>query len=102
MTSALDPQQVRKIARLARIRLSDDEQQMFAEQLSRIVAYVGKLNQLDLKDVPPLSHALPVANVFRDDEPHQSLSADEALANAPQRTDRCFKVPRVLDEGSSA
>ncbi len=98
----LQRSEVEKVARLSRIALREDELQLFGEQLSRILDYFGQLNQLDTESVEPLSHALPVANVFRKDQPHQSLPADAALAGAPQRTESSFKVPRVLDEGSSA
>ena len=93
---------VAKIARLSRIAMSDEELDRFSEQLSRIVTYFDKLSELDTSDVEPLSHALPVANVFRDDVPAASLPPEAALANAPARSGMCFKVPRVLDEGSSA
>jgi aspartyl-tRNA(Asn)/glutamyl-tRNA(Gln) amidotransferase subunit C len=99
---ALAREDVARIALLSRIAMSDDELDRFSEQLSRIVAYFDTLNELDTADVEPLSHALPVANVFRDDEPAPSLPAEAAVANAPARSGTCFKVPRVLDEGSSA
>jgi len=98
----LQRSEVEKVARLSRIALSEDELELFGRQLSRILDYVGQLNELDTESVQPLSHALPVANVFRDDLPRESLPADEALAGAPQRTESSFKVRRVLDEGSSA
>ena len=93
--------QVAKIARLSRIAMSDDELATFSEQLSRIVDYFGKLNELDTADVEPLSHALPVANVFRADEPAASLPPEVAVANAPQKAGSSFKVPRVLDESGT-
>jgi aspartyl-tRNA(Asn)/glutamyl-tRNA(Gln) amidotransferase subunit C len=99
---ALQRDDVAKIARLSRIAMSDEELDRFAEQLSRIVTYFDKLNELDTADVEPLSHALPVANVFRDDEPQPSLPPEAAVANAPDRSGTMFKVPRVLDEGLSA
>ena len=95
-------EEVAKIARLSRIAMSDEELAIFGEQLSRIVDYVGKLNELDTRDVEPLSHALAVANVFRADEPGVSLPLEKVLENAPQRTQSGFKVPRVLEEGTSA
>jgi aspartyl-tRNA(Asn)/glutamyl-tRNA(Gln) amidotransferase subunit C len=93
---------VEKVAKLSRIALRDDQVDLFADQLSRILNYVDQLNQLDTEAVEPLSHALPVANVFRDDVPHESLPADQALANTAARTETSFKVPRVLDDGGSA
>ena len=94
--------EVARIAKLSRIAMSEAELEAFGEQLSRIVAYVGKLNELDTSAVEPLSHALPVANVFRADEPAASLPVEQVLANAPERTASSFKVPRVLEEGTSA
>lgn len=102
MSSTISRKEVIKIAALTRLHLDEAELEMFSGQLSRIVDYVSKLNEVDIEGVSPLSHALPVANVFRDDVPAESLSPDEALRNAPQRTEHCFKVPRVLDDGSSA
>lgn len=98
----IERSEVEKVARLSRIALRDGEVELFGEQLSRILDYFGQLNQLNTDDVEPLSHALPVANVFRDDVPHESLPADQALANTAARTESSFKVPRVLDDGSSA
>ena len=95
-------EEVAKIAKLSRIAMSEQELDTFSAQLSRIVDYVGKLNELDTRAVEPLSHALPVANVFRADEPAASLPLERVLANAPERTQSSFKVPRVLDEGTSA
>jgi len=94
--------EVAKIARLSRIAMSDQELETFGAQLSRVVDYVGKLNELETGEVEPLSHALPVANVFREDVPAESLPLEKVLANAPERTRASFKVPRVLDEGTSA
>ena len=94
--------EVAKVARLARIAMSDRELDTFSEQLSRILDYVDKLSELDTADVEPLSHALPVSNVFRDDTPGESLPVDDALSNAPERTATAFKVPRVLDDAPSA
>jgi aspartyl-tRNA(Asn)/glutamyl-tRNA(Gln) amidotransferase subunit C len=93
----LQRQEVEKVAKLARIAISESELEIFSGQLSRIVDYVSKLNELDTSDVEPLSHALPVANVFRDDVPTESLPIEAALANAPERIGDTFKVPRVLE-----
>jgi len=98
----IERDEVAKVARLARIAMTDRELDTFSEQLSRILNYFDKLAELDTTDVEPLSHALPVANVFRDDAPGKSLPVDVALSNAPERTEAAFKVPRVLDEASSA
>ena len=89
---------VRYVAALARLRLTDDEVRRFAAQLGDILAYVGQLQQLDTEQVPPTSHAIPMTNVFRDDAIAPSLPVEAAMANAPQREGHFFKVPRVLED----
>jgi aspartyl-tRNA(Asn)/glutamyl-tRNA(Gln) amidotransferase subunit C len=93
----MDIEQVRKVARLARLDLSDSDLALMAEQLSAILDYVDQLKQLDTEGVEPLAHPLPLQNVFRPDEPAQSLPVDEALRNAPSRLGDFFGVPAVLD-----
>lgn len=101
MSHELTEQQVRHVAKLARLNISDEETRMFAEQLSAILEYVAQLEELDTSEVEPLAHCLPVHNVFREDEPRPSLSQDEALANAPHRDGAFFAVPKVLGEGGA-
>ena len=95
-------QEVRHIALLSRLKPSDEEVRRFAEQLSSILTYVEQLNEADTTDVSPTAHAVPMSNVFRADVPHQSLTPDAALANAPQRDENFFAVPKVLDQDSGA
>lgn len=95
---ALAADQIRYVAALARLTLTDEEVTRFAGQLDQILAYVDTLKQLNTDDVPPTSHAVPMSNVFRRDEPVPSLPVDAALANAPQREGPFFKVPRVLED----
>jgi aspartyl-tRNA(Asn)/glutamyl-tRNA(Gln) amidotransferase subunit C len=99
---ALTPDEVRWVAHLARLDLSDAELETMTRQLAAIVGYVDQLRQINTEAVEPLAHALAVSNVFRDDEPVPSLSVDEALANAPDRRrdargDSFYGVPAVLD-----
>ena len=101
MPEQIDEGQVRHIAVLSRLKLSDQEVATFSRQLSAILAYVGKLNELDTTDVEPTAHAVPIQNAFRKDEPEEPLSVDEALAGAPQRAGSFFKVPKVLDQDSA-
>jgi len=98
----LDESQVRKVAKLARLELTEAEVEEFSGQLSDILDYVEKMNELDTENVEPLAHCLPVSNVFRADEIRESLGAQKALANAPQRDGDFFKVPKILDAGSGA
>ena len=95
---SLTPEQVRHIARLARLGIEDAEVDRFAGQLSEILDYFERLRQVDTEDVPPTAHTLPMHNVFRGDEPVPSLEPDQTLANAPQREGNLFRVRAVLDE----
>jgi len=88
---------VRWVAHLARLELSEAELEVMARQLSSILDYVGQLQQVNTDGVEPLAHPLPVQNVFRADEPAPSLPVDEALANAPDRRGSFYGVPAVLD-----
>ena len=102
MTKKIDEAQVRRVALLSRLELSDEEVVQFSGQLSDIVEYIEKLNELDTDNVEPLAHCLPVHNVLRDDIPRPSLTNDQALANAPEHEDEYFKVPKILDDNSGA
>jgi aspartyl-tRNA(Asn)/glutamyl-tRNA(Gln) amidotransferase subunit C len=90
---AIDREQLTHVAHLARLELSDDELERLGAQLNDIIAAVSKVSELDLSDVPATSHPLDVVNVWAEDEPHESLPVDEALANAPEREGSFFKVP---------
>ena len=92
---AISEDQVRHVARLARLGLSDDEVERFREQLSAILDAVGKVGELDLEDVEPTSHPLDLVNVLGEDEVRPSLSLEDALANAPDAEDGFFGVPAV-------
>ena len=93
----LTPEEVRYNARLARIGLSDDEVSRFQNQLSQILDYFERLQEVDTENVPPTAHTLAMHNVMRDDEPHPSIDKEEVLANAPQREDDLFRVRAVLE-----
>jgi aspartyl-tRNA(Asn)/glutamyl-tRNA(Gln) amidotransferase subunit C len=94
---ALKPEEVRWVAHLARLECTPEEIELFTSQLSQIVEYVNQLQQVNTEGVEPLSHCLPLHNVFREDEAGSSLSVDEALANAPARKGDFYSVPAVLD-----
>jgi aspartyl-tRNA(Asn)/glutamyl-tRNA(Gln) amidotransferase subunit C len=95
MSLSLDD--VRTVAKLARLELTEPELAAMAEQLNRILGYVDQLRQVNTEGVEPLAHPLPLRNVFRDDEPQPSLPVDEALKNAPARVGDYFGVPAVFD-----
>jgi len=97
----IDAQQVRKVAKLARLALTDAEIEEFTGQLGAILQYVEKMNELDTSNVEPLAHCLPIHNVFRADEVQESLGTERTLANAPQRDEAFFKVPKILEDSSA-
>jgi aspartyl-tRNA(Asn)/glutamyl-tRNA(Gln) amidotransferase subunit C len=94
---SLTLEEVRKVAKLGRLDLSDADLALMQQQLSVILDYIAQLNELDTADVEPLAHPLPIENVFRPDEPIPSLSVDAALQNAPNRVGDYFGVPAVFD-----
>ena len=89
--------EVEHVARLARLELSEQEQVTFTGQMDAILAYVDKLNELDTAGIVPTAHAVPMENSFRDDEPAPCLGIDNALANAPDRVEGFFRVPKVIE-----
>jgi aspartyl-tRNA(Asn)/glutamyl-tRNA(Gln) amidotransferase subunit C len=89
----IDREQLLHVARLARLELRDDEVDRLGAQLNDILAAVSKVSELDLSDVPPTSHPLDVVNVWGADEPHECLTVEEALANAPEKEGSYFRVP---------
>jgi len=101
MAAKIDEAQVRHIALLSRLELSDREVTEFSGQLSAILEYVEQLNRLDTEGVEPTAHPLPLRNVFRTDEPDEPLPLDAALANAPQRAGSFFKTPKVIEQESA-
>jgi aspartyl-tRNA(Asn)/glutamyl-tRNA(Gln) amidotransferase subunit C len=94
---SLTPEQVRWVAHLARLELSEAELLAMTRDLSTIVDYVKQLEEVNTEAVEPLAHVMEIENVFRADELRPSLPADEALANAPDRQQDFFAVPAVLE-----
>lgn len=101
MSNKIDAEQVKRVALLSRLELTDDEVAQFSTQLSAIVEYIEKLNELDTEKVEPLAHCLPVHNILREDIPCPSLSNEKAVSNAPDEIDGYFKVPKILDDNTS-
>ena len=89
--------QVEHVAKLARLSLTEDEKKLYAEQLGRIIDNFNELSQVDTKGVEPLSHALPIVNVLREDIVQESLGREKLMANAPVTEDGFFRVPRIGD-----
>ena len=86
---------VRHVARLARLRLDVDEADRMTAELAKILEHIDKLGELDLAAVEPTAHVLAITDVLRPDKPRPSLPRDEALRNAPAVSDDCFRVPRM-------
>jgi aspartyl-tRNA(Asn)/glutamyl-tRNA(Gln) amidotransferase subunit C len=90
---AISRDEVLHVARLARLDLREEEIERFQEQLNAILEAVGKVAELDLADVPPTAHPLDLSNIWAEDEPRPSISVEEALSNAPERSGNLFRVP---------
>ncbi len=101
MSQNIDRQQVEKVAHLSRLDLTEQELELFSGQLSAIVEYIQKLNELNTDGVEPLAHCLPIHNVFRQDTVRPSLNVEKALENAPDRVDDFFKVPQILEDSGA-
>src|SRR5262245_12352576 len=91
-------EEVEHVTRLARLALSPDEKARMRRELDGILAYIDKLRALDTDGVEPTSHAVPLTNVMRDDEPQPSLPVGEMLANAPDPNGALFRVPKIIEE----
>ena len=89
--------EVEHVARLARLELTDEEKETFTGQMDAILAYVDTLNELDTAGIIPTAHAVPMENAFRDDVEAPSLGIGNALANAPDRVESFFRVPKVIE-----
>ena len=90
-------EQVEHIAQLARLTLSTEEKALYQEQLSAILEYFEKLQELDTEAISPTATVLPLRSVMREDVPSPSMDREDILANAPEAADGCFEVPAVLD-----
>ncbi len=95
---ALKQDEVRHVAELAKLHLTEDEIEQYTEQLSDILDYAAMLQEVDTSHVAPTPFVLPLVNVMREDVPHPSLSNEEALANAPDSSDGFFRVRAVFEE----
>ena len=85
------------VAHLARMHLSDTEKQKISAELKNILTYVAKLNELDVSQVEPTAHAMPLANVFRKDEIQPSIDPAKILSNAPEQARGLFIVPKIVE-----
>ena len=95
----IDRKAVDHVARLARLDLSDEERERMSVELAQILSHAEAIQELELDDVEPTSHALPLRNVMRADEVKPSLSQEEALASAPEAEEGRFRVPKIIEDG---
>lgn len=98
MSEPLSADAVRHVANLARLNLTDQEVERYAADLGSILEHAKDIEALQIQDVPPSTHAIPVVNVFREDEVRPSLERDAVLSQAPQAEDGRFRVPNILGE----
>jgi aspartyl-tRNA(Asn)/glutamyl-tRNA(Gln) amidotransferase subunit C len=85
------------VSKLARVNLTDEETQLFQKQLADVLKYAEKLSEVDVSHVEAAAHAIPIFNVFREDEPRDWFTADEALSNAPHQANQLFIVTKVVE-----
>lgn len=95
----LTPDLVRKVAHLARLKLPAGQLERLGRKLGDTLTYAEMLNEVDTTDVEPMAHTVDLTNVLRDDLPQESLTREQALANAPKTDGKYFLVPPILDEG---
>jgi aspartyl-tRNA(Asn)/glutamyl-tRNA(Gln) amidotransferase subunit C len=93
----LSPEQVRHVAKLARLQLSADEEARFGSQLSGVLSHMEQLNALDVSAVQPMTHALAEPTPYRDDVPVPSLGGERVVANAPAHVGTGVAVPRIIE-----
>ena len=93
----ISKKEIEHIAVLARLSLPEEEKELFGSQLSSILDYMEKLNELDTKGIEPTSHILSLSNVMRDDTPTPSIPKEDALMNAPDHTGKFFRVPKIIE-----
>ena len=92
----ISDKEIQHIADLAELYLSEDEKKRMSAELSQILGHIEKISELDIRNVKPTSHAVAMENVFRDDEPVESLDKEEVLRNAPLKEADSFKVPPIV------
>jgi len=95
---SISREEVQKVSLLGRLLLTPDELDRMTAQMGAILGYMELLSEVDTEDVEPMAHAVEVHDVFREDRARPSLDRSEALANAPDRDDECYRVPAVLGD----
>ncbi|WYP27480.1 Asp-tRNA(Asn)/Glu-tRNA(Gln) amidotransferase subunit GatC [Alkalihalobacillus sp. FSL W8-0930] len=95
--SRISTDQVKHVANLARLAISEEEAQMFTKQLDDIISFAEQLNELDTEGVEPTTHVLNMKNVLRVDKPDAGLPVEEVLKNAPDHEDGQVRVPSIME-----
>ncbi len=93
----ITPEEVKRVATLARLQLSPEEEELLTEQLDKILQYMAKLDRLDTDKVEPLAHAVDIVNAFREDKITNQPNTKDLLANTPAREKNFFKVPKIIE-----
>ncbi|MBM7654246.1 Asp-tRNA(Asn)/Glu-tRNA(Gln) amidotransferase subunit GatC [Neobacillus cucumis] len=96
--SRISNEQVKHVANLARLAVTEEEVEKFTKQLDKIITFAEQLNELDTENVKPTYHVLDMKNVLREDVPQKGLPREEVLKNAPEHQDGQIKVPSILGE----
>lgn len=94
----ISKEEVKHIAELAHLKLAEEEVELLSEQLSDILDYINKLNELDTEGVVPTAYTIPMNNVLREDKVESSMERDRVLSNAPDKDEQQFKVPRIISD----
>lgn len=90
-------EQVEKVAHLARLNLTEEEKEQMTKDMEAIIEFADQINALDISDVAPTAHIIPINNVFRKDEVQPSMDRDLLLSNAPSKEQGCFSVPKTVE-----
>jgi len=93
----ITPEEVKRVATLARLQLSQEEEELLTEQLDKILQYMAKLDRLDTDKVEPVAHAVDIVNAFREDKITNQPNTKDLLANTPAREKNFFKVPKIIE-----
>lgn len=95
--SRISTDQVKHVANLARLAITEEEAELFSKQLDSIISFAEQLNEVDTENVKPTTHVLEMKNIMREDEPKKGLDNEEVLKNAPDQEDGYFRVPSILE-----
>lgn len=90
-------EQVEHVANLARLNLTEEEKEQMTSDMEAIIEFANRINELNIEDINPTAHVIPINNVFREDVINPSFPREELLSNAPNQQNGCFSVPRIVE-----